>query len=81
MATQGPGTMAQSGGNMRLDGVYDGASISANIGFHRASGVEAASNEEMATLGGLIDVKPMKLHMMQSLEARKSFGGKGQDNL
>ena len=67
---------------MRLDVGYDGASNSGNIAFHKPSGLGAESNEELATLGGLIDVRPKKLHMLQSLEARKSLGGnKTKDNL
>lgn len=81
MATQGPGTVAQSGNQMmRLE--TDGVSMSGNIGFPRPSQIGAESNEELTTLGGLIDVRPKKLHMLQSLEARKSLGAaKAKDNL
>lgn len=64
---------------MKLEGSYnDMASTSANMGFPRVSGggivggTDSNDNENVA-LGGLIDVRPKKLHnIQQSLENRKS---------
>ena len=64
----GVNTMIASGNAMRLEGSYnDMASAAANMGFPRipalAAGSESNENEN-AALGGLIDVRPKKLHQM-----------------
>ena len=50
---------------MRLEGSYHDMSASANMGFPRIAPMAAGSDSndnDNAALGGLIDVRPKKLH-------------------
>lgn len=64
---------------------YEAMSHSVVMGSHRPSGIGGdASDEgslETGVLGGLIDVRPKKLHTMQSIDSKKIGGRGGKDNV
>lgn len=72
--------MATPHGNITIGTNSNGVMMQSG-GANGGGGAESANQDEEALImGGLIDVRPKKLHMMQSLETRKSYGSKAKDN-